>query len=231
MASAAIGAVKKETSTIPIVMASTGDPVGSGFVKSLARPGGNITGLSNMGGEIGAKLLDLLLTAVPKVSRVGVLVTPTSTTYRAISESVQSGAQNTSVKVLIAEARTPQEIETAFALLAGENADAVIVGAAPLFAVRRPQVAQLAIKHSMPTIFGNRAYVEAGGLMSYGYKMTENYSRAASYVDKIHKGTKPGDLPVEQPSTLELVINLKTAKTLGLMIPPSLLLRADEVIQ
>jgi putative ABC transport system substrate-binding protein len=231
VASAAIGVAEKATSTIPIVMATTGDPVGSGFVKSLARPGGNITGLSNMGGDTGAKLLDLLLTAVPKVSRVGVLVTPTSTTYRAISESVQSGAQNTSVKVLLAEARTPQEIEPAFAVLAGENANAVIVGAAPLFAVHRPQVVQLAIKYKMPSIFGNRAYVEAGGLMSYGYKMTENYSRAASYVDRILKGAKPGDLPVEQPSTLELVINLKTAKALGLTIPQSLLLRADEVIQ
>jgi putative ABC transport system substrate-binding protein len=173
----------------------------------------------------------LLLTAVPKVSRVGVLVTPTSTTYRAISESIQAGAQNTSVKVLIAEARTPQEIETAFAMMAGESAGAVIVGAAPLFALHRAQIAQLAIKYKMPSIFGNRAYVEAGGLMSYGYKLTENYLRAASYVDKILKGAKPGDLPVEQPTTLELVINLRTARALGLTIPQSILLRADEVIQ
>jgi putative ABC transport system substrate-binding protein len=231
VASAAISAAKNATSTIPIVMATTGDPVGSGFVKSLARPGGNITGLSNMGGDTGAKLLDLLLTAAPKVSRVGVLVTPTSTTYRAISESIQAAAQNTNVRVLIAEARTPQEIETAFATMAGESAGAVIVGAAPLFALHRPQIAQLAIKYKMPSIFGNRAYVEAGGLMSYGYKLTENYLRAASYVDKILKGAKPGDLPVEQPTTLELVINLKTAMALGLTIPQSILLRADEVIQ
>ena len=231
VASAAISAAKNATSTIPIVMATTGDPVGSGFVKSLARPGGNITGLSNMGGDTGAKLLDLLLTAVPKVSRVGVLVTPTSTTYRAISESIQAGAQNTSVNVLIAEARTPQEIETAFAMMAGESAGAVIVGTAPLFALHRAQIAQLAIKYKMPSIFGNRAYVEAGGLMSYGYKLTENYLRAASYVDKILKGAKPGDLPVEQPTTLELVINSKTAKALGLTIPQSILLRADDVIQ
>src|SRR6266704_683493 len=231
VASAAIGAAQKATTTIPVVMTTTGDPVGSGFVKSLARPGGNITGLSNMGGDTGAKLLDLLLTAVPKVSRVGVLVTPTSTTYRAISESVQAGAQNTSVKILIAEARTPQEIETAFATMAGESAVAVIVGAAPLFALHRPQIAQLALKYKMPSIFGNRAYVEAGGLMSYGYKLTENYLRAASYVDKILKGAKPGDLPVEQPTTLELVINLRTATALGLTIPQSILLRADEVIQ
>ena len=200
-------------------------------MKSLARPGGNITGLSNMGGDTGAKLLDLLLTAVPKVARVGVLVTPTSTTYRAISESVQAGAQNRNLKVLIAEAQTPQEIETAFTMMAGESVDAVIVGAAPLFTLHRPQVAQLAMKYKMPSIFGNRAYVEAGGLMSYGYKMTENYLRAASYVDKILKGAKPGDLPVEQPTTLELTINLNTAKVLGITIPQSLLLRADEVIR
>jgi putative tryptophan/tyrosine transport system substrate-binding protein len=231
VASAAISAAKNATSTIPIVMATTGDPVGSGFVKSLARPGGNITGLSNMGGDTGAKLLDLLLAAVPKMSRVGVLVTPTSPTYRAISESIQAGAQSTSVKVQIAEARTPQEIETAFAMMAGESAGAVIVGAAPLFALHRTQIAQLAIKYKMPSIFGNRAYVEAGGLMSYGYKLTENYLRAAGYVDKILKGAKPGDLPVEQPATLELVINLKTARALGLTIPQSILLRADEVIQ
>ena len=195
------------------------------------RPEGNITGLSNMGGDIGAKLLELLLTTVPKVSRVGVLVTPTSTTYRAISESVRAGAQNTSVKILLAEARTTQEIEAAFAMMAGDGVGAIIVGAAPLFAFQRPQIAQLAIKYKMPSIFGNRAYVEAGGLMSYGYKMTENYLRAASYVDKILKGAKPGDLPVEQPTTRELVINLKTAKALGLTIPPLLLQRADEVIQ
>jgi len=231
VASAAISAAKKATSTIPIVMATTGDPVGSGFVKSLGRPGGNVTGLSNMGGDTGAKLLDLLLTAVPSVSRVGVLVTPTSTTYRAIAESVQAGAQNTSVKVLVAEASTQQEIGTAFAKMDREKAGAVIVGAAPLFALHRPEIAQLAIMYKMPSIFGNRAYVEAGGLMSYGYKMTENYVRAASYVDKILRGAKPGDLPVEQPTTLELLINLKTASALGVTIPQALLLRADEVIQ
>ena len=231
VASAAISAAKNATGTIPIVMATTGDPVGSGFVKSLARPGGNITGLSNMGGDTGAKLLDLLLTAVPKVSRVGVLVTPTSTTYRAISESIRAGAQNKDVTVLLTEARTPQEIEPAFDMMARGGAGGVIVGAAPLFALHRPQIAQLAIKYEMPSIFGNRAYVEAGGLMSYGYELTENYLRAAGYVDKILKGAKPGDLPVEQPTGLELVINLKTAKALGLAIPQSLLLRADEVIQ
>ena len=132
---------------------------------------------------------------------------------------------------MLAEASTPQEIENAFAMMAREKAEAVIVGAAPFFALHRPQIAELAIKYRMPSIFGNRGYVEAGGLMSYGYKPTDNYLRAAIYVDKILKGAKPADLPVEQPVTLELVVNLKTAKALGLTIPPPLLLRADHVIE
>ena len=231
VASAAIGAAQKATTTIPIVMATTGDPVGSGFVKSLARPGGNITGLSNLGGDIGPKLFDLLHSVVPKLSRVGLLVTPTSTSYRAILDSVQATAQKAGVRTLVAEASTPQELENAFAMMAREKAGAVIVGAAPFFGLHRPQISELALKYRMPSIFGNRAYVDAGGLMSYGYKATDNYQRAATYVDKILKGAKPGDLPVEQPVTLEFVVNLKTAKALGLTIPPSIMLRADDVIE
>ncbi len=231
VASAAIGAAQKATTTIPIVMATTGDPVGSGFVQSLARPGGNITGLSNMGGDTGAKDVDLLLSVLPKLSRVGLLVTPTSTTYRAILDSVQAGARKAGVKTLVAEASTPQEIENAFAMMARENAEALIVGAAPFFGVHRQLIAELAMKYGIPSIFGNRYYVEAGGLMSYGTNGTDNYRRAASYVDKIFKGAKPADLSVEQPVRLELVINLKTAKAIGLTIPKSMLLRADEVIE
>ena len=231
VASPAIGAAQKATTTIPIVMATTADPVGGGFVKSLARPGGNITGLSNMGGDISGKLVDLLLAAVPKLSRVVVLVSPTSTNYRTTSESIQSGARKAGVKTLAAEASTPQEIENAFSMIARENADAVIVVAASLFDLQKRQIAELALKYRIPSMFGNRANVEAGGLMSYGRRLTDNYRRAASYVDKILKGAKPGDLPVEQPVWFELVVNLKTAKALGLTIPQSLLLRADEVIQ
>ena len=189
--SPAVSAAQKATTTIPIVMATTGDPVGSGFVKSLARPGGNITGLSNMGGDTGAKLLDLLLSVVPKLSRVAVLVTPTNPTYRAISQSVQAAAQKAGVKTLVAEASTPQEIENAFSMMAREKADAVIVA----FAFFRPskgrQIAELATKYRMPSMFQVRANVEVGGLMSYGQKFTENYRRAATYVDKILKGAKP----------------------------------------
>jgi len=230
VASAAIRAAQKATTTIPIVMATTGDPVGSGFVKSLARPGGNITGLSNMGGETGGKLVELLLSTVPKLSRVAVLVTPTSTTYRAILESVQGAAQKAGVATLVVEASTPQEIENAFAMTALEKAGAVIVGSAPFFGVQRQQIADLALKYRLPSMFGARAYVEAGGLMGYGGVRGENYLRSATYVDKILKGAKPRDLPVEQPTMFELVVNLKTAKSLGLTIPPTILLRA-EVIQ
>ena len=183
-ASPAIGAAQKATTTIPIVMASTGDPAGSGFVKSLARPGGNITGLSNMASDTGAKLVELLLSAVPKVSRVAVLVTPTSTTYRAIAESVQAGARKAGVKTLVAEASTPLDIENAFSMMAREKADAVIVGNSTLFIQQRRQIAELALKHRIPSMFGTRANVEAGGLISYGPNITDNYRRAATYVDR-----------------------------------------------
>jgi len=168
---------------------------------------------------------------VPKLSRIAVLVSPTSTTYRAISESVQAAARKAGVKTLVAEASTPQEIENAFSTMARDNADAVLVGAAPFFTLQKQQIAELALKYRLPSVFGNRAIVEAGGLMSYGTKFTDNYLRAATYVDRILKGAKPADLPVEQSMALELVVNLRTAKALGLTIPKAILLRADEVIE
>ena len=213
----AISAAQKATTTIPIVMASTGDPVGSGFVKSLARPGGNITGLSNMAGDIAAKFIDLLRSVVPKLSRVAML-TP-STTYGELSKSVQAAAQKAGVKTLVAEASTPQEIENAFSMMVREKADAVFVGSPIVFAQQHRQIAELALKYRMPSLFQDRVTVEAGGLMSYGQKLTDSYQRSATYVDKILKGAKPGDLPVEQPVSFELVVNLKTAKALGLTIP------------
>ena len=228
--SGAIGAAQKATSTIPIVMATAGDPVGSGFVKSLARPGGNITGLSTMGGDTGAKLLDLLRSVVPKLSRVAVL-DPIGSGYRTTSKSVRAALQKAGVKTLVAEAWTSQEIENAFSMMAREKADAVIVGTVTFSTLQQRQIAELALKYRLPSMFGNRGYVDAGGLMSYGTKFTDLYHRSATYVDKILKGAKPGDLPVEQPVTLELVVNLKTAKAIGLTIPQTILLRADEVIQ
>jgi len=227
--SPAISAAQKATTTIPVVMTSAGDPVRSGFVKSLARPGGNITGLSNMSADIGPKLLDMVRSVVPKLSRVAML-TP-STTYGAIYKSVQAAAQKAGVKTLMAEASTPQEIENAFYTMAREKADAVIVGSPSVFAQQHRQIAELALKQRMPSMFQDRVTVELGGLMSYGQKFTDFHERSATYVDKILKGAKPGDLAVEQPVSFELVVNLKTAKALGLTIPPAILIRADEVIE
>ena len=238
--SQAISAAQKATTTIPIVMTTSGDPVGPGFVKSLARPGGNITGLSTMTGDTGAKLFDLLLTVVPKVSRLGVLLS-SGITYRdsdgvmqkgpVFTAGVQAAAQKAGVKTLLFEASNSQEIETAFSMMVREKVDAVIVGSPTIFAQYRRQIVDLATKYRIPSMFEDRANVTAGGLMSYGQSRTENYLRAATYVDKVLQGANPADLPVEQPLTLERVVNLRTAKALGLTIPQTILLRADEVIQ
>ena len=229
-ASPAIRAAQKATTTIPIVMGSTGDPVGSGFVKSLARPGGNITGLALMSSDVSAKLLDLLRTLVPQLSRVAVLVSPNSSTYRAILNNVQATAKTVGIEVLSEEAQTPLEIESGFARMVQSRAEALIVGVTPFFIQQQHQIVELAARHRLPSIAGNRSYAEAGGLMSYGQNIADNFRHAATYVDKILKGAKAGELPVEQPTTLEFVVNLRTAKALGLTVPQSLLLRADEVI-
>ena len=227
--SSAITAAQKATTIIPIVMTSAGDPVRSGFVKSLARPGGNITGLSIMSDDTGAKLFELLRSVLPTLSRVAML-TP-SASYGAISQSVQAVAQKAGVKTLVVEASTPQEIETAFSLMAREKADAVIVGSPTVFGPQHRQIAELALKHRMPSMFQDRVTVDEGGLISFGQEITHFYKRAATYVDKILKGAKPGELPVEQPVLFNLVVNLKTAKALGLTIPRTILTRADEVIE
>ena len=224
-------AAQKATATIPIVMANSGDPVGSGFVKSLAHPSGNITGLSNMVAEISAKHLEMLLSMVPNLSRVAVLVNPANSTTAATLTSVQAAAQKVRVNILPVEVRTVAEIEKAFAAMAREKAGAVIVARDALFLLQARHTAELAVKNRLPTIFGLSENVEAGGLMSYGASATDNYRRAATFVDKIFKGAKPGDLPVEQPTKFELIINGKTAKALGLKIPQSLLIIADKVIE
>jgi putative ABC transport system substrate-binding protein len=224
-------AAQKATTTIPIVFVMSIDPVDAGVVKSLARPGGNITGLSNLAGDISSKHLEMLLTMVPKLSRVAVLVNHANSAHATVLKNVQAAAQKAGIGVLPANAQTPQEIESAFSLMAREQAGAVIVALDPLFIQQVPQIAVQAAKHRMPSIFANREYAEAGGLMSYGQNQIDIYRRAAEYVDKILKGTKPGDLPVEQPTRLESFINCKTAKALGLTIPQSLLISADKVIE
>jgi putative ABC transport system substrate-binding protein len=230
-ASQAISALQKATTTIPIVMATSGDPIGSGFVKSLARPGGNITGLSNLFGDTSPKQLELLLSVLPKLSRVAVLLNPVNPSNATTLKSVQSAAQRVSVKVLPVEARTVQEIENSFRMMTRGKAEAVIMAADALFIQQSRQIVELAAKYRLPSVSSFRDYAEAGGLMSYGQNLAEQFRRAATYVDKILKGAKPGDLPVEQATTFELVINLKTAKALGVRTTQELLLRADRVIE
>ena len=229
--SPAVGAAQKATTTIPIVMGSIVDPVGSGFVASLARPGGNITGLSNLIGDMGPKHLEMLLGVMPKLSRVAVLLNSGNPSHALVLKSVQTAAQGTGVKILPVEARTSQEIETAFSMMAKEKAQAVFIIPDSIFTMHRRQIAEMAARIRLPSISAVGNYAEAGILMSYSPNFADTWRRAASYVDKIFKGAKPADLPVEQPTKFELVINGRTAKALGLTIPQSLLVSADKVIE
>jgi putative ABC transport system substrate-binding protein len=227
----ATSAAQNATATVPIVMGGVGDPVGSGFIKSLAHPGGNITGVSTVASDLSPKHLEMLLEIVPKLSRVAMLMNPDNTSHATRLKSVKAAAQRIGVTVLPVEARSPQEIETAFSKMTKETVGAVIVAADPFFNKQLRQITELAVKHRLPSISSNPLYVDAGGLMSYGQNRADIFRRAATYVDKILKAAKPADLPVEQPTNFELVINLKTAKALGIKIPNSVLLRADRVIE
>jgi len=225
-------AAKQATRTIPIVMASSGDPVGSGLVASLARPGGNVTGLSALGFEIVGKQLELLKEIVPRVSRVAVLGNPTSQeVYPLWLGQVKVAARSLGVQLQILEARGPDDFEKAFAAMTRERAGALFVLGDGMFLLHRTRIAELAAKHRLPAMYPVRGFVDAGGLIVYGPSPRDNFRRAATYVDRILKGAKPADLPVEQPTKFELVINLKTATALGLTIPQSLLIRADQVIE
>ena len=229
--SPATSAAQKATTTVPIVMGAANDAVVSGFVRSLARPGGNITGISDLAADLSVKDLEILLSVVPKLSRLAVLINPGNSTHAAIVKGVQMAALKADVKILPLEARTPQEIENAFSTMTQQHAGAIFAPIDAFLIQQGSQIADLAIKYRMPSVFGARENVEVGGLMSYGPSLSDCYRRAATYVDKILKGAKPRDLPVEQPTKFELVINMKTAKVLGLTIPQSVLLRADEVIE
>ena len=227
---AAVSSAQKATTTTPIVMGNSDDPVADGFVKSLARPGSNITGLTNLYSDLGPKQLEILLNTVPKLSRVAVLVYPAYSSHARLLKKLENAAQKASVEVRSVEARTSAEIDSGFSRMSRENAGAVIIGSAPLFNQQTRQIAELTKKHQLPSISAIREHADAGGLMSYGQNLADNYRHAATYVDKILKGAKPGDLPVELPTKLELVINRKTAGVFGLTIPKELLLRADQVI-
>ena len=225
-------AAKEATVTIPIVMALDGDPVGNGFVASLARPGGNITGLSTLAPELSGKRLELLKEIVPKLSRVAVLGTSTSPGNAQALKEVELAAGAFGVKLQYLDVLGPKDIETAFRAASKGRADAVLVLVrAPSLDSHRTQIAELAVKSRLPAIYYRAEFVEAGGLMTYGVSITDLDRRAATYVDKILKGAKPADLPVEQPTKFEFIINLKAAKQIGLTIPPNVLVRADRVIK
>jgi putative tryptophan/tyrosine transport system substrate-binding protein len=224
-------AAKQATRTIPIVMAQLADPVGAGLVSSLGRPGGNVTGLTTQDADLSGKRLEMLLQVVPKVSRFAVLIDETSQGSMLIARGTQVAAQSLGVQLQSLGVRGPEELDRAFSAMKEARAGALIVESSSLLFTSRTRLADLALKNRLPTMFAQREYTEAGGLMAYAADFSDLFRRTATFVDKILKGAKPADLPVEQPTKFELVINLKTAKALGLTIPPSLLGRADEIIQ
>jgi len=229
---AATRAAQHATRTIPIVMTGTNDPVGAGFVASLARPEGNITGLSFLGAELPGKRLELLKEAVPQSTRVAVLANPASPTYDPVMHSLTGAARALGLSLHLVEVRRAEELESAFAAMTHAGADALIVLSAPaLMAPLQGRVVDLAAERRLPAIYDWKFYVESGGLMSYGPSFQDIYRRTATYVDKLLKGATPADLPVEQAIKFELGLNLKTAKALGITFPPTLLIQADEVIR
>jgi ABC-type uncharacterized transport system substrate-binding protein len=224
-------AISHATRTIPIVMATSADPVSFGLVASLSEPGGNITGLMSFAEEIAAKQLDLIRELLSQLSRVAVLVNVANPLYLPQWRETQAAAAKASINLIRFEFRGPEELEQAFARFVQARAEALLVPPDTTFATYRRRIAELAAQSRLPAIFSNRLAVEAGGLIGYGPNPVENYRRAAIFVDKILKGARPANLPIERPTKIELAINLKTAKTLGLEIPPALLARADEVIK
>ncbi len=227
---ASVWAAKRKTGAVPIVMAFSGDPVGTGMVSNLARPGGNITGLSFMSSELAAKRLELLKQTFPRIARVAVLYVPAEVSTVPELRETEAAARTINVTLQPLEVRHPDDLEPLFAKATRERADALLVFAHAFAFVHRDRIVELVGRQRLPAMFGWREFVDVGGLMSYGPNVHAMLRRAAGYVDRILKGAKPGDLPIEQPTKFELVINLKTAKALGLTIPPSLLARADQVI-
>ncbi len=224
-------AARKATGTIPIVTTSGSDPVETGLAASLARPGGNVTGLTTSGRELVGKRIELLKETLPGLSRIAVLWNPESRTESFALRDAEAAAKSLRLQVRPAEVRGPEDLEKAFASIAHERPEALALLASNMFRAHRVRIVELAARHRLPATFSDRSFVEAGGLMSYGPDGKAIFRQLANYVDRILKGAKPGDLPIEQPTKFELVINRKTAKALGLTIPPSLLGRADEIIE
>ena len=231
-ASMATQAAKDATASIPIVFVNAGDPVGQGFVQSLAHPAGNITGIAfDASPDITAKQAQLLIETIPKTSRLAVLWNPTSALMHSYWNVMKGAAPELHIDLQSLEVQDPNELERAFDAMTREHADGLLVLSDSFTTLYRARLTELAAKHKLPAIYGHGQYIEAGGLMSYGPSLSDTYARAAEFVDRILKGTQPADLPAEQPTKFELIINLRTAKTLGLEIPPTLLARADEVIE
>jgi putative ABC transport system substrate-binding protein len=224
-------AVRKATAMIPIVMATGADPVGFGLVQSLSHPGGNVTGLANFAEELASKQLDVIRELLPQLSRVAALINVGNPLHVPQLREIRAAAAKASLALVHFEYRVPEDFERAFTEFVGAKADAVLIPPDTTFSSNVVRIAELAARARLPATYGDRRAVESGGLLSYGPNVVENYRRSAIYVDKILKGAKPADLPVEQPTKIELVINLKTAGALGLTVPPSLLTRADEVIE
>jgi putative ABC transport system substrate-binding protein len=224
-------AAKATTSTIPIVMAQDNDPVADGFVASLARPGGNITGLSTFAPELGGKRLEILREVVPKLASVGVLGNSNFPGYAQVMREMELAAKVFKVQLQYLGVLGPEDIGTAFRAASKGRADAVLTLTSIILSTHRAQIIELAVKNRLPAMYHNSQFVEAGGLMAYSANLTDLFHRSATYVDKILKGTKPGDIPVEQPTKFEFVINLKAAKQIGLTIPPNVLARADRVLK
>jgi putative tryptophan/tyrosine transport system substrate-binding protein len=227
----AVLAAKQATSTIPIVFAAISDPVGAGFVASLARPGGNITGLTILAPELSGKRLELLKEAFPKVSRVTILSNPANASHVSILKETETAARTLGLSLQFVRVQRSNDLEVAFSSMVHERAGALVVLPDPFLASQREQIVDLAVKNHLPVMYDRKEYVDNGGLMSYGPSFPYQFQRTAVFVDKILKGIKPADLPVEQPRKFEFVINLKAAKSLNLTIPPNVLARADKVIK
>jgi putative tryptophan/tyrosine transport system substrate-binding protein len=230
-ASTAIHIVQRATNTIPIVMGYSVDPVGNGLVASLASPGGNTTGLASIQEDTVSKHLELIVTAVPGLSRIAILFNPDNKNNSGLVKNAQAAAQKAALTLLPIAARNPQEVEDAFSMMSQQAVGAAVFLPDTFFNFHRGRIAELAIQNQLPTIFAQREYVEVGGMISYGESFRDFFRRSASFVDKIIKGAKPADLPIELPTRFFLVVNMKTVKFLGLAIPESFVLRADEVIE
>lgn len=224
-------AAKNATKTIPIVFSTHVDPLGTGLVVSLARPGGNATGFTLMAPELAGKRLELLREAISGVSRLAILMNTANPGFEPTLRQTESAARSLGVRLHLLEAAAPAEFERAFASMVERGATALHVQLDPMFLVQRARLVELAAKHRLPALYDLREFVDAGGLVSYGPRLSEELRRTAAHVDKILKGAKPADVPIEQPTKYELVINMKTAKALGLTIPPSVLARADQIIE